>query len=263
MKTIRLLFTLPLFLGLMMVLFQGCYTQVATMKENEPSYEQEGQNSSQSDSTAYDNANYDNDDNWQAHNYVGFSYYYPGWRSYWASDYGCVYPTYWDPLWWGPAFYAGYGYYPHHWGYWNSYPRYGYGHSNYSRSFVTRNFGYQRGGNDFRSFGAGRSSLYGNTGTGTIYNNRVGSTGGSTNLPRASSTRTQLSGTGTLKTHRGSTVSSRTRGSARNRGATTLRRNGNSSGHGQSRAGQSHSSTSTQRSNGGGQRSSGSGKSQR
>jgi hypothetical protein len=35
--------------------FQGCYTQVATMKENESSYEQEGQNSGQADSTAYDN----------------------------------------------------------------------------------------------------------------------------------------------------------------------------------------------------------------
>jgi hypothetical protein len=271
MKTIKLLLTLPLFLGLMAVLFQGCYTQFATAKEDESSYEQEGQNSGQSDSTAYDNANYDNDDNWQSHNYFGFSYYYPGWRSYWAWDYGCVYPTYWDPLWWGPAFYAGYEYYPHHWGYWDSYSRYGYGHSNYYRSFVTRNSGYQRGGNNLRNYGVGRSSSYGTAGTGTIYNGRVGSTGGSINLPRASSTRTQLKGTGTLKSHRGSTVSSSSRGSARSRGA-ALRRGGNSQGRIQSRGRQSRSgapaarssqSTPSRNSGGGGQRSSGSGRSQR
>ncbi|MGD0590931.1 MAG: hypothetical protein ABSA44_09045 [Bacteroidota bacterium] len=268
MKTIRLLFTLPLFLGLMAVLFQGCYTQVATMKEDEPSYEQEGQNSVRTDSASYDNANYDNDDNWQPHNYLGFSYYYPGWCSYWAGDYGCIYPTYWDPLWWGPAFYAGYAYYPYRWGY--SYSRYGYGHSNYSRSFVTRNFGYQRGGNSLRNFGVSRSTQYGNIGTGTIYNGRVGSTGGSLNLSRASSTRTQLSATGTLKSHRGSTVSSNSRGSARSRGA-ALRRGGNSQGRIQSRGRQSRSGAPAARSSqstpsrnsGGGQHSSGSGRSQR
>jgi hypothetical protein len=281
MKTIRLLLTLPLFLGLMAVLFQGCYTQFASMKEDESSYEQEGQNSGQSDSTAYDNANYDNDDNWQSHNYIGFSYYYPGWRSYWAWDYGCVYPTYWDPLWWGPAFYAGYAYYPHHWGYWDSYSRYGYGHSNYSRSFVTRNSGYQRGGNNQRNYGIGRSSSYGTAGTGTIYNGRSGSTGGSINLPRASSTRTQQSGTGILKSNRGSSASSgSSRGSARSRGA-TLHRSGNSQSRSQSRVKQSRSSapaprysqpqqrtsspqsTPSQRNDGGGQRNSGSGRSRR
>jgi len=281
MKTIKLLLTLPLFLGLSVFLFQGCYTQFAMMKEDESSYEQEGQNFGQSDSTAYDNANYDINDNWQPHNYIGFSYYYPGWCSYGAWDYGCVYPTYWDPLWWGPAFYAGYAYYPHYLGYWDSYPRYGYGHSYHHRSFVTRNSGYQRGGNNLRNSGVERSSTYRNTGTGTINNGRVGSTGGSINLPRASSTRTKQGGTGTLKPHRGSTVSSSSsRGSSRGRGA-TLRRNGNSQGHSQSRVRQSQSgapaprysqpqqrtsspqSAPSQRNDGGGQRSSGSGRSRR
>ena len=271
MKTIKL-FTFPLFLGLMTVLFQGCYTQIATMKEDESSYEQEGQNSGQSDSTAYDNANYDNDDNWQPHNYLGFSYYYPGWSSYWASDYGCVYPTYWDPLWWGPAFYAGYGYYPHHWGFGVSYSRYGYGHSYHSRSFVTRNSGYQRGGNNLRNYGVGRSSSNGTAGTGTIYNSRSGSAGGSINLPRASSTRIRQSSTGTLKSNRRSTVSSgSSRGSAKNRG-TTLHRTGNSQNRSQSSPRQSHSSapaprssqsTPSQRNDGGGQHNSGSGRSRR
>ncbi len=272
MKTIKLLFTLPLFLGLMAVLFQGCYTQFATIRENESSYEQEGQNPVRSDSTAYDSTNYEDYDTWQPHNYIGFSYYYPGWRSCWAWDYGCVYPTYWDPLWWGPAFYVGYAYYPHSWGYWDSYPRYGYGHSNYYRSFMTRNSGYQRGGNNLRNFGDGRFSSYGNAGTGTIVNSRVGSTGGSINLPRASSTRTQLGGTGTLKSHRrGTAYSGNSKGITRGR-STTLHRSGNSQGRSQSGVRQSHSSASaprssqsspSQRNSGGGQHSSGSGRSQR
>ena len=271
MKTIRLLLTLPLFLGLMAVLFQGCYTQVASMKEDESSYEQEGQNSGQSDSTAYDNANYDNDDNWQSHNNIGFSYYYPGWRSCSAWDYGCVYPTYWDPLWWGSSFYAGYAYYPHHWGYWDSYPRYGYRHSYYSHSFVTRNSGYQRGGNNLRTYGVGKSSSFGTPGT--------GSTAGSVNLPRASSARTQQSGAGILKSNRRSTVGN-SRGSARSH-STALRRNGNYQSRGQSNVRQSRSSgqaprysqpqqrtsspqsTPSQRNSNGGERSSGSGRSRR
>jgi hypothetical protein len=168
-----------------------------------------------------------------------------------------------------PAFYAGYGYYPHRWGYWDSYPRYGYGHSNYSRSFVTRNSGYQRGGNNWRNSGVGRSSFNGTTGT--IYNGRSGSTGGSINIPRHQAQRTQLNGTATLKLHRGSNVSSSSRGSARSRSA-ALRRGGNSQGRSQSRARQSHSSAPagrssqsapSQRNNGGGQRSGGSGRSQR
>jgi hypothetical protein len=202
MKTMRLFFKLLLPLGLMAILFQGCYTQVATMKEDRPSYEQEGQNYVQSDSTAYDNANYDNNDNWQSHNDIGFSYYYPGWRSYWSWDYGCVYPTFWDPWYWGSAFYVGYSYYPHHWGYWNSYSGYGYGHSNYSRSFVTRNSGYQRGGNNQRNSGVGRS-LYGTPGSGTMYNGQIGTGRGDVNLPRtAGSVRSQSGSTGTTRTLR-------------------------------------------------------------
>jgi len=270
MKTIRLLFTAPLSLGLMVVLFQGCYTQFASIKEEESSYQQEAQNSSQSDSTAYDDTIYNNEDNWQPHNYIGFSYYYPGWRSYWAWDYGCVYPTYWDPLWWGPAFYAGYAYYPHHLGYWDSYPRYG--HSYYSRSFVTRGFGYQRSGNNLRNFGDGRSSSYGTTGTGAIVNGRVGSASGNINLPRASSTRTQVSGSGTLRSHRRGTIySGNSRGNARSR-STTLHRSGNTQGRSQSGVRQSRGSapaprssqsTPSQRNDGGGQRNGGSGRSQR
>jgi hypothetical protein len=194
MKTMSFFFKLLLPLGLLAILFQGCYTQFASLRDDDnSSYEQGRQYSDQTDSTYYDD-----NDNWQPHQYIGFSYYYPGWRSYWSWDYGCVYPTYWDPWFWGPAFYAGYSYYPHHWGYWNSYPGYGYGYSHYPRSFATRDFGYQRGENNRRNYGAVRS---GNAGTGAIYNGQVGASRGNVNLPRTA---------GGVGSQSGSTITTRT-----------------------------------------------------
>lgn len=196
MKTMMFYFKLLLPLGLMGFLLQGCYTRFATMQEEDSSYQEEQQSAVQNDSSYYGEDN----DNWQPHQYLGFSYYYPGWRSYWSWDYGCIYPSYWDPWYWGPAFYIGYSYYPHHWGYWNSYSGYGYGHARYPRSFVTRNSGYQRGGNSRQNFGAARS---GNVGTGTIYNGQVGTSRGDVNLPRAAgSLRSKIGGSGTTRTLR-------------------------------------------------------------
>ncbi|MGD0036183.1 MAG: hypothetical protein ABSC53_02680 [Bacteroidota bacterium] len=209
MKTIEFFFKLLLPLGLMAILFQGCYTQFVPTREEDLSYQKEQQSAVQSDSSYYGEDN----DNWQSHQCLGFSYYYPAWRSYWLWDYGCVYPTYWDPWFWGPAFYIGYSYYPYHWGYWNSYSGYGYRHSNYPRSFVTRNSGYQRGGNS-RLTGTARS---GYAGIGTTFNGRVETSRGGVNLPRtAGSVSTQ---SGSAVTTRASRSSSRSVSTVRQRGS--------------------------------------------
>lgn len=89
MKTMKLIFTQVLSMGLVIILFQGCYTRVATIQEEESSYQQEEQ---QAPDSSYEHNDYDN---WQSHNYIGFSYYYPQWHSYWGWE-GCIYPTYWD-----------------------------------------------------------------------------------------------------------------------------------------------------------------------
>ena len=176
MKTIIFYFRLLLPLGLMAILFQGCYTQFVPTRDEDISYQKEQQSAVPSDSSYYGEDN----DNWQSHQCLGLSYYYPAWQSYWSWDYGCVYPSYWDPWLWGPAFYSGYSYYPHHWGYGNSYSGYGYGHSNYPRSFATRNSGYLRSGNG-RLTGTARS---GYAGIGTTYNGRIKTSQGGVNLPR-------------------------------------------------------------------------------
>jgi hypothetical protein len=182
MKKMIINLTLLLPIGLMAILFQGCYTQFITMHDEDASYQEDQQYADQNDSTYTAEEN----DNWQSHPYLGFSYYYPGWRSYWSWDYGCVYPSYWDPWYWGSAYYVGYSYYPHHLGYWNSYPSYnhwGYGgHFNRSHSFTTRNSGYQRGGTGRNTYGATRS---GNAGAGSGYNGQVGTTRGEASMPRA------------------------------------------------------------------------------
>ncbi len=188
------------------ILFQGCYTQFATMREEEPSYQQPPPCAVQNDS-AYYGEDYDN---WQSHQNLGLAYYYPCWNSYWSWDYGCVYPWYWDPWLWGPAFYIGYSYYPHYWGYGNYYRRYdhwGYRGYNYSRQYATRNSGYQRIGN-VRQTGLMR---YGNTGTETTYNGRV------ENIPRSTgSVVTQSRNAVTTRTLRNTSV-----------GISTIRQRGN------------------------------------
>ena len=146
-------------LGIAAFVLQGCYTQFANMREEESSYREEGPSSQQNDTTYYNE-----NENCQAQSNVGFSYYYPYWSSCWAWDYGCIYPTYWDPWFWGPAFYIGYSYYPHYGGYWNNYPRYnhwGFGNRYaYSRPFAGRNFGYQRSENS--------RGIYSNVGSGSV-----------------------------------------------------------------------------------------------
>jgi hypothetical protein len=210
MKTIRFFFKLLLPLGLMAMFFQGCYTQFATMREEDSSYRQEQQSVDQNDSTYYGEDN----DNWQPHRYIGFSYYYPGWNSYWAWDYGCVYPTYWDPWYWGPAFYIGYSYYPHHWGYWYSYSMHdSYRHDYSSGQFMNRNSGYLRTGNN-RQTGAVRS---GYAGVGTTYNGRGETSRGNVTLPRtAGSGATQSGHAVTTRTSRNTST-----------GVTTSRQRGN------------------------------------
>ncbi len=93
MKTMILYFKLLLSFGLMAIFFQGCYTQFVPTRDEDLSYRQEQQSAVQNDSSYYGEDN----DNWQSHQCLGFSYYYPGWNSYWSWDYGCVYPSYWDP----------------------------------------------------------------------------------------------------------------------------------------------------------------------
>jgi len=201
MKTMSYFLKLFLPLGLMVVLFQGCYTQLVTTREVDTYYEQEQQPANQSGDNYYNEDN----DNWRSHQYIGFSYYYPTWQSYWSWDYGCMYPSRWDPWYWGSIYYPSYGYYPHNWGYWNSYPNYnhwGYGsYSNNSHPNITRNSGYRRGGNSRENYGSARS---GSDGTGTMYNGQVGTSRGGVNLPRAAgSVGTQSGNAGTTSTTRG------------------------------------------------------------
>ena len=210
MKTMRFFFKLLLPLGLMAILFQGCYTQLMTSREEYPSYREEQQSAGQYDSTYYGEDN----DNWQTHQYIGFSYYYPSWRSYWAWDYGCVYPTYWDPWWWGSIYFP-YDYYPHYWGY--RYPSYGYyGHHNlyghsyasYTRPYRIRNSGYQRGGGSRGAYGTVRLTPYGD----------VGSVRGNVNRSRVAGAATQTGRYGATKNTQGrSTTGISGRGNSTNR----------------------------------------------
>jgi hypothetical protein len=201
MKTIRFLLTLPLFLGLSVVLFQGCYTQLATTKDEESSYQQEESSYQEEEQPAtnqsYDNNYYNDYDDWRSRSYIGFSYYYPSWRTSWGWD-GCIYPAYWDP-WYSPSFYPYYGYSPYY-SSWYSYPTYGYyltpyGYNHNTRQYATRNFGYQRSGNARRDYGVVRSTTSGSTETGTIYDSRGGSVRGNITIPNATSTSTRQVGT--------------------------------------------------------------------
>jgi len=175
---------LPLTAGLMMtgaLLFQGCYTRLATIEEEEPSYEE------QPDSTQTAQQYGDERDDyyrWRSHGFVGFDYYYPVWHSNWVYDpYWSCDPWYYDPwyspwaYYWNPRPWWWYGvpviaYYP-----WSHYPYYGYYGTSYGayrwRTYATasgtsgtRNSGYRR------TDGSGRGDyLYG------------GSSGGNSSVP--------------------------------------------------------------------------------
>jgi hypothetical protein len=152
------LFALLLPLGMLLFLLQGCYTQFATYREEDPSYnKEEGSYSQQDDSTSYGES-----ENWQPRQDIGFSYYYPSWSSYRVWGDGCIYPSYWDPWFWGSAFYVGYSYYPHYWGY---YPRnnyWGYNHQYNGHLYAGRNTGLHRGSSLWGTYGnVGGNSIRG------------------------------------------------------------------------------------------------------
>jgi hypothetical protein len=88
-----------------------------------------------------------------------------------------VYPAYWEPWYWNPWYWGsaisiGYSYYPHSWGYWNSYPGYhhwGYGGSyNYYHAYAARNSGYHRNGTSRGTAGVNQSGRYGSASTGSM-----------------------------------------------------------------------------------------------
>ena len=145
--------------------FSGCYTQMATIEEEErPAYRNYDDSTS---STEYDGEYRD-----YQRSYVGFYYYYPAWRSWYVDPWYCsvvVWDPWWSPWWWTPAviypspYWWHHGYYGfHHYAYYD-YGYYGWTY-NYSygastRWYNTRNSGVRRtGGREDRSYGINRAS---------------------------------------------------------------------------------------------------------
>ncbi len=117
-------------LSVLSLLMSGCYTELATIRDDEGSYSSQVD---QSDTTAVQpNAYYENRDQ------IGFDYYYPrgsSWDltyadpydwSYWGYPYSNPYFFgYGNPFYYGYGYpfyygYGGYGYYPY--GYYSGYP---------------------------------------------------------------------------------------------------------------------------------------------
>jgi hypothetical protein len=163
-KQVRLLGCLAA-LGLFLVLFPGCYTQMASTRGDDDRGEDHGyQSQGQYQDSSYAEQNdrrdtddyYGYDDQWHNRGYVGFAYYYPPsycWPSYafnaayydpWAFNFGFSYGYgggFYTPY---PYAYAGYyspyypyGYYP------NAYYKYSYASNPYHRG--VRSFGDTRG----------------------------------------------------------------------------------------------------------------------
>jgi len=153
------------------LLFAGCYTRVATMRDERDADRDQYSYQGSTNDTGYAGADsgdyasgeqspYYDDDSWNySHPRVGFSYYYPSyyWPSYaFSAAYGdpWYFDSYWayDPWWCGtpyvaypvyrPYHFYGFGYYPYGYGY-----GYGYGHGGRPIRTVTRNFGSTRAGN--------------------------------------------------------------------------------------------------------------------
>nr|MBP8976933.1 hypothetical protein [Bacteroidota bacterium] len=146
---------LVLFPAIVMLL-QGCYTELATNEDNSGygSYSEEQQSSS-------NNSNYDI---YPPSTYWGFQYYYPSWSSFWIYERWYYDPYVWYTPWYDPWFGAAIVVYPApYWYYHYYYPGYwgwhdgGYG---YGKPSVPRTWGSQRPSNDnnYRDFGPSRSS---------------------------------------------------------------------------------------------------------
>ena len=156
----------------------GCYTQLATVHEDDDRYSSEqyasddSTRATQAPADEYDRGfedGYQRSARWR----VGFAYYYPTWSSYWAYD-----PWYYDayPYWGGWCGTAYLTYYPHiayPWYYYSSfhsyyYPNYAYRYGYYPRYsgggniYATRNSGSRRAGtNDRRDGGISRGTSSG------------------------------------------------------------------------------------------------------
>ena len=139
MEPMKKILTIAVPIVLSAALFSGCYTQLASTRDEEES----GYNDNRSyaaqepyDSTNNDNGNYYDDD--YRRSCMGYYYSVPSWQSSWYYD-GCIYPTYWSywDAWWFsagwayPAYYYGGYHHPYYGGYGHGYGSY-YAH-NYSQ----------------------------------------------------------------------------------------------------------------------------------
>lgn len=164
-------------LGLLILVASGCYTQLGSTREDDRGSGAYTASQDDNDSGYAENSDYDrgqsgyyNDDGWNSHARLGFSYYYPS--SYWPSyAFTAAYADPWcydryyayDPWWCGtPIVGYGYGYYPSHFYYAPYYyyypPAYYYGHTYASVPVKrgTRDFGDTRGAGGTRGVGETR-----------------------------------------------------------------------------------------------------------
>lgn len=174
-------------LGLLLLLFGGCYTELSTVR-NDNGGDEEYANQQYQDDTSYVSQNqgdynrdqneyYDNNDSWNCRPNVGYSYYYPAY--FWPSF--AFSAAYYDP-WFYDSYWGGYypGYYP---GSYYGYPYY-YGYAPYYHyPYYASNYGYavyHRGG---RTFGSTRGSV--GRGYGDTRMNQPSNGGGGFTLPTA------------------------------------------------------------------------------
>lgn len=174
MKPLMMKLLIPVTIPVASLFIQGCYTQLATVhEEEEPQVAAE-------DSTRSGN-DYDSYHRWRDSYHVGFDFYYPAWSAYWFYDPWWYSPAYYDPWWCGSPVaywrypYPYYGYYPR-FAYF-AYPHYYYSYPYYYPGFVaratyaTRNSGVRRSGSGDRSgYWSGRGTAAGGVGySGTTY----------------------------------------------------------------------------------------------
>ena len=182
---------LVLFPAIIMLL-QGCYTELATNEDNSGygSYSAEPQSSS-------NNSNYDV---YPPSTYWGFQFYYPSWSSFWIYERWYYNPYVWYTPWYDPWFGAAivvypapywyhHHYYPNYWGWYDG----GYGYYGYGKPTVPRTWGSQRPSDDnnYRDFGPSRSSGEGGSSRLTIPS--AGRVSGSSRSGEAAPSRQQSS----------------------------------------------------------------------
>ncbi len=106
------------------VLFSGCYTELATVERNDHKYAYDSDTSYENENTTINNHYYLDDDYRRSRLRVSFNYYYPSYSS-WISTY---YHSYFNDYYWGmyhrPSWYYDpfYSYNPYPWG--RGYPYY-------------------------------------------------------------------------------------------------------------------------------------------